>query len=307
MKPPKPEDFSSGAVRKKVLSEATQHPMTLFPAAASILSGLYMGLINFSEAAFTVAVGSGLLSLASWVYQYFIRGEKVAEDYVRDLKDRRVRYQQRQVVNIEYECRTAGFDEGEEAAKELKTAFERLDIFLQERAKERDSMTIQRFLVLARESYDQGVSFLTKGLALHRVLVEIDETKLKNELTDWEKEAEAFCEQLEKDGADKDHTKLLLKALEEKIRGNKRRLELYTERSKTLKQVMAQCEILEATLDTTYLEVVDLMDSEMNIPRESVAGNLERAVTAARRVEDKLRSLETGSAVDDSIYSQRTD
>ncbi|MCP5051822.1 MAG: hypothetical protein GY940_31940, partial [bacterium] len=106
-KVPKPEDFSNRAVRKKVYSEASQHPATLFPAAVSILSALYMGLINFSEAAFTVAVGSGMLALASWVYQYFVRGEKVAADYIDDLKKRRDRHKQRQVVNIEYECRTA--------------------------------------------------------------------------------------------------------------------------------------------------------------------------------------------------------
>ncbi len=305
--PPSPGDFSSRAVNRAVMSEAGQHPATLFPAAVTILSSFYMALMNFSEAAFTLAVGSGLLSVASWVYQYFVRGEKIAAKYVDNLKEKRDFHKHQQVFNIEQECKDAGFSEGEAAARELREAYTRLARFLKDKFQKRQSMSAQRFLVLAGESYDQGMSFLTKALSLYQALDEMDQKKLKKELKAWEREVERLQKKTGNEGNEDEHAQLVIQALDEKIRSHRRRLDLFDERGKTLKQVLAQCEILEATLDSAYLEVVDLLEDRRQVKRESVAGNLERAVTAARKVENRLRGLEKGSAVDDSIYSRQTD
>ena len=70
---PTADDFSAGRIKKKILSDAIQHPATLYSAAAALLSGIYMGLVSFDETSFAVALGSGLLSLASFIYYYFIR------------------------------------------------------------------------------------------------------------------------------------------------------------------------------------------------------------------------------------------
>ncbi len=297
---PTPEDFSKRSIKRAVFSEAIQHPTTLFSAAIALLSGLYMGLVSFDETSFAIGLGSGLFSLLSWVYHYFVRGETVAENYVRDLREKRKKYKEEQVQNIEEKCREAGFIEGEKAAKELKQAYTRLNRFLREKFKKKKTMSAQRFMILAEESYDQGMQFLNKALSLFRALDQIDEKKLNKELKVWEKEVN----NLEKDGKkEEEHKSLIIKALREKIRSHRRRLELFVERSKTLKQVMAQCEILEATLDSTYLEVVDLIDGESYMKQDNVAGKLERAVSAARKVEDRLRGLGKEKSYDDSIYT----
>ena len=296
---PRFEDFSPGAVNRAVFSEAVQHPTTLFSAAAAILSGLYMGLVNFNETAFAVAAGGAVFSLLSWVYHYFIRGDKLAKKYVQELTEKRKDYKAKRVENIEQECRRARFPQGAKAARELKKAYMRLVDFLKEKSRDK-AMTAQRFLILAEECYDQGTMFLDKALSLYRALGQIDKRKLTLELEEWEKEVNEL-ERQQREG--EEQKGLVIRALREKIRSHLKRLELLEKRNKTLKQLMAQCEILEATLDSAYLEVVDIMETGAYVNQDNVASNLERAVAAARRVEDRLRGLGKDETIDDSIYT----
>lgn len=293
---PTAEDFSKRQIKKKVLSDAIQHPATLFSAAVAVLSGLYMGLVSFDETSFAVALASGLFSLASFIYHYFIRGEKAAEQHVKDLLERRRSFKEQQGEDIEVRCRRANFREGEKAAKELKEAYTRLETFLKEKLEKKQTLTAQRFLILAEESYYQGIQFLNKALSLFQAIGHMDERKLKKEMCDWENELEKVKHDKQKG---KEYRELLIKALMEKIRSHRKRLELFTGRKETLDQVLAQCEVLEATLDSTYLEVVDLVEDEAYTRQENVAGNLERAVAAARKVEDRLRGIGTENADED--------
>jgi triphosphoribosyl-dephospho-CoA synthetase len=299
---PKPEDFSDRAVAQAVRSESIQHPTTLFPAAVALLSGLYMGLVSFDATSLAVTVGSGLLSLASYIFHYFVRGEKIAKNYLKELKEKRKDYKKQQVEDIEEKCKAAGFTEGQQAARELQEAYTRLYQFLKEKSKQVKSKTAQRFMILAEETYDQGVQFLNKALVLYKALVQIDEKKLIKELRAWQKEVrnqEKYKNEEQKD--------LVMKVLQEKINSHRKRLELFSGRGETLKQLMDQCEVLEATLDSTYLEVVDLIHDDpffMSSKHDNAASNLERAVAAARKAEDRLRNLGKQQDIDDSIYTK---
>jgi hypothetical protein len=294
-------DISDSAIQKKVMSEAIQHPTTLYPAALSILSTLYMGLVNFNETAFAIAAGSSMVALASWIYHYFIRGDHIKDQYLSRLGEKRQSYKEKQVINIEQDCRVAGFSEGENAAKELKEAYMRFKRFLETKTQTSRGRSAQRFLTLAGENYDQGVNFLQKALSIYTVLDDMDEAKLKKELKAWEAEVKKLDKKVKQEG---DHSHLVIQALQERIKSHKRRLKLFTERSESLKNVLAQCEILEATLDSAYLELVDLFEGDHMVKQENVASNLERAFTSARIVEDRMRDMENPKAFDDSIYAQ---
>ena len=300
---PRPEDFSKRAVMQAVFSEAIQHPTTLFPAAIALLSGMYMGLVSFDETSLAVTLVSGLFSLAFWIYHYFVRGETIAENYIKELKEKRKDYKKQQVEDIEERCQAAGFNEGQQAAKELLEVYTRLYQFLKEKSQQVKSMTAQRFMILAEEAYDQGVQFLNKALILYQALVQIDEKKLNQELRVWQEEVKNLEKYKNKNEEQKDP---VIQALQEKINSHQKRLELFSGRGETLKQLMDQCEVLEATLDSAYLEVVDLIDSDriMSVKPDNVASNLERAVAAARKAEDRLRNLGKAQEIDDSIYTQ---
>jgi hypothetical protein len=297
-KVPSPEDFSQRAVSKAVLSEALQHPTTLYPAALSLVSIAYMAMVNLSPTSLTVALVSGLLSLASGIFHYFVRGETIAENYIKELKERRNLYKEQEAGDIEAECKAAGFQEGAKEAKELRQAYDQLYSFLKEKLEQRKVMTAGRFLIMAEETYLQGLQLLKKALVVFNVLKQIDRDKLAEEMKTIAGELKA------EEARGEQARKPLIEAYQSRINSHEKRLRLYSERLESLEQLMAQCEVLEAALDTTYLEVVDLIDEETFTARSSVANNLERAVTAARNVEERLRQRESQSVYDDEIYAK---
>lgn len=294
-------DLSEEALHKKMKSEAIQHPTTLLPAAASILSAMYMGLINFNETAFAIAVGSGLATLASYIFHYLIRGDKLKDEYLKRLGEKRRVIKEKKVVNIEVDCRKARFDEGRVAAKELKEAYMRFKQFLDEKSGTSRHRSAQRFMQLAEDNYDQGVSFLQKALSIHKVVTEMDERKLRKELRSWEDEVKLREQEIRQEG---DRSHLVVKALQERIKSHKRRLKLFAERNESIQHLLAQVEVLEATLDSAYLELIDVFEGDHLVKQENVASNLERAFTAARIVEDRMRLQENPNTFDDTIYAQ---
>ena len=88
-KVPGPEDFTRKAIYRAVLKDTLQHPLTIFPAAASALGGLYMGLFGLDPSSLAVVFGGALLGAGAWVFNYFIRGEALAERRVQKLRELR--------------------------------------------------------------------------------------------------------------------------------------------------------------------------------------------------------------------------
>lgn len=292
------EDYTGNAARKYVFSEAVQHPTTIFSAAVAILGGIYMGLVSFDETSLAVAAGGAVFSLASWVYHYFVRGEKLAAEYQQHRIKQREKKKKRKVQDIERSFRVARFKTGEEAARELKEAYFRLRDFLKEKYKGNMSSRAERFMLLADDAYEQGVQFLNKAYTLYDALSRMDEAKLKYELKDWIQERDELKENTK---IKPELKKMMLETVRDKIRLHRRRLELRETREDSLRQVLAQCEVLEATLDASYLEMVDMMDEDFAVQQKDVASKLERAVNATRKVEDRLRGLGRDDA-DDDIY-----
>jgi len=295
------EQLSDGVVNRKVMTEAIQQPTTLLPAAAAILSTAYMGLVSFNETTFAVAAGSALVSVISWLYHYLIRGDKLRTEYFQRLVEKRSTIKEKKSVDVEAECVRIGFREGAEAARELKDAYVRLSRFLSKKKREGRTATAERFAGYAEENYEKGIYFLTKGLALYKALKEMQPRKLNRELESWQDDLQDMQKRRGKEG---DHVDLTIQALEKKIESHERRIDLYQQRIETLRQVLALCEIQEASLDSAYLDLVDLLEDEFDVKMEHVVGNLEKSVHAARRAADRMRHATSGNNEDDDIYLQ---
>jgi hypothetical protein len=298
-KVPGPEDFTRKAIYRAVLKDTLQHPLTLFPAVASALGGLYMGLFGLAPASLAVAFGGALAGAGAWVFNYFIRGETLAEQRVAKLRARRERYRLAQVATLEAEWRAAGLAEGEQQARELREVYQKLDQLLDGRsaggaARSADrGLGAQRLRVLAEDTYREGVAILRSALDTWRALSQVDHEKLQGELAAWQEELRT----VRLAGSEPAR----ITSLETRIESHQRRLQLYRERVESIDHLFAESEALESALESTYLEAVDLKGADVLLGQGQAASALERAVTAARRVEDRLRARE-GPHKDDEVY-----
>ncbi len=301
---PGPEDFTRKAIYRAVLKDTLQHPLTLFPAVASALGGLYMGLFGLDPTSLAVVAGGALAGAGAWVVNYFIRGETLAEKRVAKLRARREQHRHAEVVSLEAEWQQVGWPEGAQQARELREAHQKLEEYLKGRlaaegagARTADrGLSVQRLLVLADDTYREGATILRSALDTYRALSQVDYDKLQVELAAWQEELKTVrLTGAEGPGATR------IESLETRIAGHQRRMQLFRQRVESVDRMLAESEALEAALESTYLEAVDLKGPDALLGHGQAASALERAVSAARRVEDRLRAMGQPSK-EDEVY-----
>lgn len=301
---PTAEDFSARAVRKAVLSETLQHPLTIFPAAGALLSGLFMALISVNELAFAALLGGLVWSAGAWVVNFFFRGEEFAQDYLAKMRETRRRVRREEADDLARQCREVGFGEGAKEVVELKAAFVKLHQSLMRHPRD---LNAQRFEVLAEDTYYEALRLLRVALDTFKILRNIDVEELRRERETWDAQRQSVIACETADQAQRD----LVDALTTKIDSHDKRLTLHADRENQLQRLLAECEVLEAALDAAYMESVGVIGPDVGVSGTTHARELERAVTAARRVEERLRQVQapSGQAREqahdrDAIYSE---
>jgi len=292
-----PLNVTPGAIEKHILTETLQHPLTTFSAAIAVLSGLYMLAFGANQASLLLAAGAGFLSLGTFIFNYFIRGEKLAQNYVRAQLERRRANRENEIVTIRDEFRKLNSKEGEQAALELHQAYQKFKSFLQTREAQGTAMTkSMRLQILAEDAYFQGVEVLRTAAEITRALREINAEKLQREVQDWQKLRNT-------ESADNRESS----ALERRIELNQQRINSYRQRQSALAELFAEAEACEASLEEAYMQFAGA-ESAVALPKPNVDNaitRLETAVTAARRVETRIRNMNAA----DEIYlaaSQKT-
>jgi chromosome segregation ATPase len=294
---PAAEDFSGGAVQRGVLKDTLQHPLTILPAAVSAVSLMYMGLISFDPRSFGIGFGAALFGAAAWVVNYFFRGEQFAGARIRRLRAAREAQREAAAAALRAACEAERFPRGVDAAGDLAAAYAKLQGLLAQQA-EAGKASAVRFAVLADDTYREGMQLLHAALDTHRALRGIDADKLRGELSAWQTELRSLDQRARPEAASGRR-----EALETRIAGHERRLASYEDRHTALQRLLAQCEALESALETAYLEVLDLGHEKDQLFQGQAASRLERAVAAARLVENRLRNAEDHSTAD-AVYLQ---
>ena len=103
--------------------------------------------------------------------------------------------------------------------------------------------------------------------------------------TPWSRSGRDWISQQQQEGPSE--------SLARNIEAHTTRLDRYRQREEELRTLLAQLNELETALATAYLEIVDLVgqDTSAGLFESGAAAHLERAVEAARRVEQRLRGF----------------
>ena len=193
--------LSEPAIKRRLLSDAVQHPATLLPLAGSIVSALYLLLVSPVLGGSIWAVGllalTGVVSIASFSWRYVFR---YTEEYAKrarelmELLDReRARLEQVEVGQLR-EALQSGFSrvgdtDGLEALTELDAEYDQLQLALS-RQIDGDLLSMSQVPGLAREAYRQGLSVLSDALDLTKVASKPGRERLEREVERLEKDIE---------------------------------------------------------------------------------------------------------------------
>ncbi|MCB1043701.1 MAG: hypothetical protein KDC35_12225 [Acidobacteria bacterium] len=288
---------TQGQLQRHVLKEAILHPTTTFPAAASLVAGLYMFIISFDRPSFATFLAAAIVTASSFVYHYFFRYDDLAGKLMEKMKRARFKDYSQLAEDLHRECARVGFREGAKESRELGQAFAKLREFLIEKANAAERANAYKFLILAEDSFKEGLSCLRSALDTHQLLKKMDVRDLKKEIVAWSADIRRLQSR-------PGYNEGQIDAIRTRIKSHHQRLELHKQKTELMHRQLAQSEVIEAALETTLLEVSQLLDGGELHMRTDTASKLEEAVAAARRVEQKLREVERGEGPDqDQIYA----
>jgi len=292
---PTADDFKARAVRKAVLSQTIQNPITLAPLSLCGASVLWILLIGFSLKAIGLCLLGGLLGFGAWVYNYFIRGEELAQRHIANLQAQREQSYSQAIEGVEQEFVKDKFIDGARAARDLTQAYNNLQESLSSQ-KAAASSAGKRFLTLAYDAHKEGVAVLRRALRIFQALQKIDPERMERELELLQRQ----LEQKEKEDA----TSAEIRSFGRRIESHNQSLERYQQRQDELRNLLDQCATLEGALERAYIEAIDLVETDSEtLFGGDAAQRLEVAVEAARRVEDRLRGIDE-YAEEDEMYSK---
>lgn len=275
---PKPEDFTGAAVEKAVLKESLQHPATIYPLAASALALSWTMIVAPSPASLGLMLALAFTSASSFVYNFVVKGPERAQNYVNRLRELRRRCEVQSLDQLTVSFNRVGFSEGAKEAQELKAAYEQLANYL---AQSSQLPSVDRFSVLAEESLRQGVRTLQQALYVFTAMESVDMESLQAELARWQRRLSKL-----------DPNSTEAKTIKQQIDSHNKRIELCNHSDEKLSQLIAESNEIETAMQTTYLELVDSGNQNLDdFLREdgSAVSRLNQAVEAAKRVEQRLR------------------
>ncbi len=292
---PTADDFTAEAVSKAVFSESLQHPLTVLPLAAAAVAALYSAAFVTTSGSLLAIIGSGFVGASSWVFNYFIRGDKIAAEHVAKLRQLRSQGEMNRAESLVGDCQKAGFAEGAKEGAELIEAYQNLCLQFAQSQPGKNNLAQQRFSVLAEDTYREGVSILQRAFNTYEALSRVDAESLEMELKQWQHELDNQKEDLQ--ASDREQA-----ALKQKIVASEKLLKLYRDQKDEVEMLIAQTNELETALRSASLALGSLGEGDDGVFETKAGERLEIAVQAARKVEDKLRR--GGQEAGDEQYLQ---
>lgn len=285
---PGEQDLRAGAVQRAVLKESLEHPATIYPAAGSLLSLIWTVAIAPSPASLIVTLGCAFIGVSSFIYSYIIKGEERAAAQVARLLAERRQFELDRINEVERLCQQSQFYAGVDGATALRQAYAPLVAYFNGR---KDARPMERYQMLAEETFLEGVRIFDKALALFTAMQSIDADGIKEELESLKTQQEMLQEK----GA---------KARSRQVESLERQLAVYRQRQEEVEELLSIGDEIASALKTNYLELVDLgsrTPHDFFNEEGDAAERFNLAIAAARRVDERMRNGDGKSAEDDAL------
>ncbi|MEK6698987.1 MAG: hypothetical protein AABZ10_08085 [Nitrospirota bacterium] len=98
--PPSIEDFSKTAITKAVLKTTLQHPLSLYCSGVGLLGWLALGVLGTSPVSVIAAIGGTAIGVGSWIVNFFMRGDTLAQKYIENIQQEMEEYKQRVTLRL---------------------------------------------------------------------------------------------------------------------------------------------------------------------------------------------------------------
>ncbi|MBI3552082.1 MAG: hypothetical protein HY077_06155 [Elusimicrobia bacterium] len=239
-------DFSREATKKAVLKATLEHPVTMYSAGVGMLGALAVGLFGAATLPVAATVGGLGLGMGSMLYNYFVRGDALADLHVKQLYEDLAKQRRKTMDGLEKSLKRVGdkakgevaeqAEQGAQQFSQIGERFETLKKTLDEKLSTGE-LTYGRYLGAAEQVYLSVLDNLSVMAAQLQSVAAIDTRYISSK-------RKALGAQNSQRAADKEE----LKTLEERDRLVKETLEKVNDLVSRNEVAITQMDKLSAAL-----------------------------------------------------------
>ncbi len=255
-------DISPGTIKKAVVSTTLQRPLTVYPATVGLLAGFYAMLFGGGPVAFAAMIGGGSVTLLSWLYEYFVKGDEHANHFVtmfrKELEKRRVealRHLEQELAGIQ----------NEQAVNQVKLFRDKYANFhsILNRKLDVTELTYNRYLSIAEQVFLNGLDNLENAAISLKSISTIDVGRINREVGNLQ--------------ADNSHTG------QQRLSELKKRLDLRDTQIARVNELLLTNERALTQLDqvSAKLANIDTRQSRAHLDMEDAMTELKRLISRA--------------------------
>lgn len=290
-------------VRREVLKDTIQHPITMFFSASAIISALYTTLISGSKQGLIIALASFGIATSSWIFNYFFRTDHFVELYYEKWKASVEALREKRIEGLRQELVKFSFQDGIQAFDDLQSAHQRFKDFLLDNENSGLSQMQRVHLEsISGETYDLGMQIITRLVSLVRITTSVDINRFKGEIEKLEKQIQEMKNQNYEANDYKKH----LSSLEIRKHAIEARVESYRKAELEIDSLLAKVEECENSIENSILQMPVFSGKVNDQQLQKALNEMETTVEAARRVSKRLENLDLNSSTlntkEDDLY-----
>jgi hypothetical protein len=287
-------DLSAETISRQLRVEAIRHPATLFCLAMAAIAFAYIVLIARSTdgavlpalLVVSALAGAGASYIWNYVFGYSERYVTRLQALMTSLERQQTRQDAEELRKLR-DALKEGFawlnsKVGVRALRGLEDAFAQLQPFLRQR-RQSDPLSLLQVPVLAEETFRRGLSLLGDALELMRAGEGTDNARLKQEVSDLEREIQAS----EQDGSQQLRNDLR----KQRLAMHRQRLEGLEQIQIDVDQLLYQADRCETSLYRSRIDLAAIRAGTTGQSVDSVIDVLRRTVEQARATQDELRRM----------------
>ncbi|MCG8668865.1 MAG: hypothetical protein MI867_05585 [Pseudomonadales bacterium] len=255
------KDLSPKAVKKAVLSTATQTPLTVYTAAAAFLGTGFALMVEATPIALSVIGIGATVSAANWAWQYLVKGDKHANAFVKQYRHELEQRRNKALSDLSEELDDIG---NQQALGQIQLFKDKYDTFVEilDKKLSPEELTYNRYLSIAEQVFLGGLDNIENAALAIKSVSAIDPDRLIYEIeTSSQSDDVQECERLEE---------------------LKKRLLLFE-----TQQDKAEELLLENEKALTHLDHVSTKIASINTSQGRAQVDLEDAMTELRSLIDK--------------------
>lgn len=281
---------SESNVKRRLLSDAAQHPLTTLSSGVAAISGIYLVLLSpvfgGNSVATAVLCISCVAALSNFAYRYLSGRSQAVSVLLEDEGKERIRQRdvaiRRRFGSLYSDLVALDHFQGTTALERLRDEYCRLTLFLADQS-EIGILSVTQIEHLTNETYRRGLSVLADSVTLIEAIETPGIAEIATEITSLEIEIEELRASEER--ADRIAIK------QNVLTAQRNRLNELEQLQVHVDELLYQSRKCEFSLNHTRIELAAIKAGSSDFGVNTVIGALEKTIQRAKEVQEELKGL----------------